>query len=131
MTFLLTSEAPPLRVDQSGAVRVGKTRVLFVLVIRAFQKGATPEEIVRIYETLDLADTYSAVAYYLRHRDEVEQYLEEYDQQAEEIRLKIEEQQGSQVGMRDRLLRRLAEKRVSEVFQGQKDLTHIDPTPKP
>jgi uncharacterized protein (DUF433 family) len=104
---------------------------LFVLVIRAFQKGATPEEIVRIYETLDLADTYSAVAYYLRHRDEVEQYLEEYDQQAEEIRLKIEEQQGSQVGMRDRLLRRLAEKRVSEVFQGQKDLTHIDPTPKP
>jgi uncharacterized protein (DUF433 family) len=105
---LMPDDAAPLRVDEAGAVRVGKTRVLFVLVVRAFQTGASAEEIVRAYETLDLADTYAAIAYYLRHRTEVEQYLMEFDRQAEEIRLKIEEQQGSQVGVRDRLLRRLS-----------------------
>jgi hypothetical protein len=93
---------------------VGKTRVLFVLVVRAFQNGAKPEEIVRMYETLDLSDTYAAIAYYLRHQSEVEQYLVEYDRQAEEIRLKIEERQGSQVGVRDRLQRRLMERRAAE-----------------
>jgi uncharacterized protein (DUF433 family) len=131
MNLTIKSESSPLRVDETGVVRVGQTRVLFVLVVRAFQTGATPEEIARIYETLDLADTYAAIAYYLRHRAEVEQYLVEYDRQAEEIRLKIEEQQGSQVGVRDRLLRRLAEKRVTKTPSDQHDSSHTGPTPKP
>ena len=131
MIITIKPEAPPLRIDEVGAVRVGKTRVLFVLVVQAFQRGATPEEIVRVYETLDLADTYAAIAYYLRHRTEVEQYLAEYDRQAEEIRFKIEERQGSQIGVRDRLLRRLAEKGATEAFHDQHDSPHTDPTPKP
>jgi uncharacterized protein (DUF433 family) len=110
MSLAIQAEAPPLRVDESGAVRVGNTRVLFVLVVRAFQNGATPEDIVRMYETLDLADTYAAVAYYLRHRAEVEALLNEYDRQAEEIRKKIEERQGPLTGLREKLLQRLAEK---------------------
>jgi uncharacterized protein (DUF433 family) len=112
MTLILESEAPPLRVDENGAIRVGNTHVLFVLVVRAFQGGATVEEITRMYETLNLADTYSAIAYYLRHRDEVQQYILEYDKQAEEIRTRIEERQGSQIGVRERLLRRMAERRA-------------------
>lgn len=110
MPLALQSEAPPLRVDESGAVRVGNTRVLFVLVVRAFQNGATPEDIVRMYETLDLADAYAAVAYYLRHKSDVEALLAEYDQQADEVRKKIEERQGPQTGLRKKLLGRLAEK---------------------
>ena len=43
MPLTIQPEAPPLRVDESGAVRVGNTRVLFVLVVQAFQNGATPE----------------------------------------------------------------------------------------
>ena len=129
MTLAIESETPPLQLDEFGAIRVGKTRVLFALVVRAFQKGVTPEEITRIYETLNLADTYAAVAYYLRHRDEVERYLVEYDEQAVEIRLKIEERQGSQIGVRERLLRRLAAKDGDEDHQGQ-DSSHTDKTPK-
>ena len=110
MPLAIQSEAPPLRVDESGAVRVGNTRVLFVLVVRAFQNGATPEDIVRMYDTLNLADTYAAVSYYLRHKSEVEALLDEYDRQAEEIRKKIEERQGTQTGLREKLLRRLEEK---------------------
>jgi uncharacterized protein (DUF433 family) len=110
MPLTIQPEAPPLRVDESGAVRVGNTRVLFVLVVQAFKAGATPEDIVRMYAPLALTDAYGAVAYYLRHRDEVEAYLEEYDRQADEIRKKIEERQGPQTGLREKLLRRLAEK---------------------
>lgn len=44
-------------------------------VVAAFEQGATPEEIGLRYDTLDLADVYAAIAYYLRHRDEVGAYL--------------------------------------------------------
>jgi uncharacterized protein (DUF433 family) len=108
MTLAIEAEAPPLRRDEDGAVRVGNTRVLYVLVVRAYQGGATPEDIVRMYRTLDLSDVYGAIAYYLRHRREVEEHLDEYDRRAAEVRRKIEERQGPQTGIRDRLLRRLA-----------------------
>src|SRR5439155_12971837 len=108
MSLIIHSDAPALRVDESGTVRVGKTRVLFVLVVREFQDGATPEEIVSAYDTLDLADTYAAVAYYLRHKAEVEEYLAEYDREAEEVWKKIRARQGDSAGIRERLLARKA-----------------------
>jgi uncharacterized protein (DUF433 family) len=55
----------PLREDESGAIRVGNSRVLLELVIQAFQDGASPESIVRAYSTLSLSDVYLTVGYYL------------------------------------------------------------------
>jgi len=130
MPLTIQPESPPLRVDEAGAVRVGKTRVLFVLVVRAFQAGATPEGIVEMFDTLELADVYGAVAYYLRHKPEVEAYLAEYDRQAEEIRKKIEERQGSQTGLREQLLRRLAEKRTAEGQPVIESSPPVDPAPR-
>lgn len=45
MTLILKSEKPPLREDETGAIRVGNSRVLLEIVIRAFQNGASPESI--------------------------------------------------------------------------------------
>ena len=59
MAFTVQAAAPPLREDASGALRVGNSRVLLELVIRAFQDGATPESIVQRYSTLALADVYA------------------------------------------------------------------------
>jgi uncharacterized protein (DUF433 family) len=59
------SVAVPLREDPQGVFRVGKSRVLLELVIRAFQAGATPEAIVQSYDTLKLPDVYAVVSYYL------------------------------------------------------------------
>jgi uncharacterized protein (DUF433 family) len=56
MGIILQSEAPPLREDASGALRVGSSRVLVELVIRAFQDGATTETIAQRYPTATLAD---------------------------------------------------------------------------
>jgi uncharacterized protein (DUF433 family) len=95
MPLTIHPDAPPLRIDDAGAVRVSKTRVLFVLVVREFQNGATPEQIVEAYDTLDLADVYAVIAYYLRHKAEVEDYLVEYDRAGDEIRKKIEAYQAS------------------------------------
>jgi uncharacterized protein (DUF433 family) len=106
MTFIAQVEAPPLREDASGALRVGDSRVLLELVVRAFQDGATPETIVQRYSTLTLPDAYAVIAYYLRHRNEVEEYLARREQQAEEVRKRIEGQQGDLSAIRARLLAR-------------------------
>src|ERR1700675_4896672 len=59
------SLAVPLREEPAGVFRVGKSRVLLELVIRAFQRGETPEGIVQSYDTLSLPDVYAVVGYYL------------------------------------------------------------------
>lgn len=106
MTFPLAAEAPPLREDASGSVRVGNSRVLLELVIRAFQNGATPETIVQRYPTLSLADVYAVITYYLRHRDEVVDYLARRESEAAEVRERIEERQGDLSEIRKRLAAR-------------------------
>jgi uncharacterized protein (DUF433 family) len=55
------TEVMPLEVDQDGTVRVGKTRVTLDTVIAAFTEGATAEEIVQQYPSLQLADVYHVI----------------------------------------------------------------------
>jgi uncharacterized protein (DUF433 family) len=98
------AETPPLREEADGALRVGTSRVLLELVLRAFQDGATPETIVQRYSTLALPDVYTVIAYYLRHRGEIEEYLARREQKAEEVRRRIESQQGDLSDIRARLL---------------------------
>jgi uncharacterized protein (DUF433 family) len=86
----LHTEAPPLRVHEGGAVRVGNSRISLDLIVRQYENGMTPEDMVRAYDTLVLADVYAAVAYYLRHRDEVRVYLKRRAEEAESLRAKIE-----------------------------------------
>ena len=104
MTFTAQVESPPLREDIDGAVRVGESRVLLELVVRAFQDGATPEAIVQRYATLALPDVYAVIAYYLRHRSEIEAYLIRRERTAEEVGQRWENQQGDLGEIRARLL---------------------------
>lgn len=96
----------PLRADGDGTLRVGSTRVLFDLVVRAFDNGATPESIVQAYDTLRLADVYAVVAYYLEHRLEVESYLSRRENEARNLRRRIEAAQPTMTGLRQRLMSR-------------------------
>jgi uncharacterized protein (DUF433 family) len=93
--MIIHQDPVPLRIDEGGAVRVGNTRVSFELVVQAFQQGATPEEIAQeIYETLELADVFAVVAYYLRHKDEVDRHIQQRNAEAEQLRQRIETAQG-------------------------------------
>lgn len=96
----------PLLADAQGAVRVGGTRVPLDTVIHAFLEGVSAEEIVDRYSALTLADVYSTIAYYLRHRAEVDAYLAERERHSEEVRAHVEARQGSSQGLRERLLAR-------------------------
>jgi uncharacterized protein (DUF433 family) len=80
----------PLYEDPPGVFRVGKSRVLLELVIRAFQRGQTPEAIIQSYDTLSLADVYAVVSYYLANPDPIDEYLKACDLKADAMRQKLE-----------------------------------------
>lgn len=106
MILQLQADPLPIRADERGALRVGSSNVLLDLVIRAFDDGTTPEAIVQSYPSLTLPDVYAVIAYYLRHPKEVQEYLAQREKEAEEIRRRIESQQGDLSGIRASLLAR-------------------------
>src|SRR5690349_3599670 len=109
MTLAIETEPVPLATNQDGVVRVGGTRVTLDTVVAAFEEGATAEEIVLQYPALKLPDVYLVIGYYLRHRTEVEAYL----QQRQELADRIYEENKKRLdpaGLRDRLLARRAER---------------------
>jgi uncharacterized protein (DUF433 family) len=90
MTLTLHTDPIPLRIDEHGVIRVGDSQVLLDVVIREFNNGAEPEAIAHGYPTLNLADVYGVIAYYLRHRKEIDDYLHIRRQEAEKLRQEIE-----------------------------------------
>jgi hypothetical protein len=112
--------AVPLREEPPGVFRVGKSRVLLELVLRAFKAGATPEAIVQSYDTLNLADVYAVVSRYLTAPAPFDEYLRRCDTAATETRSKIEEFQGPQVNLRAILLARAKAKEEGRAQAGQR-----------
>ena len=110
MALSIAAEPIPLRVDPHGTVRVGGTRLTLETVLGAFKRGDSPPEIAAAFPGLDLADVYAVITYYLRHRGEVEDYLQAQEAKAAEIRREIEARQGDQRGLRERLLARRAQR---------------------
>jgi uncharacterized protein (DUF433 family) len=97
----------PLSVDADGVIRVAGTRVTLDTIVAAFLEGATAEEIVQRYPTLDLGDVYAVLGHYLRKRDEVDRYLLGRRHIAEDVR-RENESRFEPRGVRDRLLARRA-----------------------
>jgi uncharacterized protein (DUF433 family) len=97
----------PLRTGKDGVVRVGRTRVALDRVVTAFRLGETAEGIVEQYPSLDLADVYLVLGYYLLHRDTVDAYVAEREHEAAQLRQKIEAD-FDPTGLRARLLARRA-----------------------
>lgn len=117
MAPTIHSEPSPLRVDEQGVIRVGDSQVLLDVVIREFNNGAEPETIAHGFPTLDLADVYAVLAYYLRHKQEIDGYLEARRQEAENLRHEIESKQPDRAEIRAKLLAR----------KEQMELAHASP----
>jgi uncharacterized protein (DUF433 family) len=86
MTLAIVAESAPLEANADGVVRLGKTRVTLDTVVTVFNQGATAEEIVYRFPSLKLADVYATIAFYLNHQQEVGAYLQQRQQQSQEIR---------------------------------------------
>ena len=105
MSLVIEAPPVPLRTDEHGVMRVGKTRVPLDNVVYAFNQGSSPEEIVMSYPSLELGDVYAVVNYYLHNRTDVDAYLSQ--REAEAARIKDEnEKRFPQEGIRARLLAR-------------------------
>lgn len=111
MTLAIVAEPAPLEITGEGVVRVGKTRVTLDTVVAVFKQGATAEEIIYRYPSLQLADVYATIAFYLNHQHEVESYLKQRQQQAQEIH-RVNEARFNPKELRERLLARKAEREV-------------------
>lgn len=111
MPLSILAEPAPLTVTSEGVVRVGGTRVTLDTVVATFQQGATAEEIVHRYPSLRLGDVYASIAYYLNHQQEVDDYLRQRQQQAQEIR-QMNQTRFDPQGLRDRLLARRPEQQA-------------------
>jgi uncharacterized protein (DUF433 family) len=72
------------------AYRVARTRVSLDSIVYSFWNGESPESIVQSFPTLTLEQVYGAIAYYLDHQDEIDEYIRQgeadYDARREEAR---------------------------------------------
>ena len=105
MALTFAHETIPLQADSDGVVRVSGTRVTLETVIAAFSEGATAEEIAQQYPSLNLADIYAVIGYYLRHSEEVTPYQQQQKVQADASR-KLNELRFDPHGVRSRLMSR-------------------------
>jgi uncharacterized protein (DUF433 family) len=106
---VLVAQPPPLRTDKHGVVRVARTRVRLDSVLHAYKSGCSAEDIQRKFPSLQLADIYAVITYYLWYREQVEQYLEERQRVEDEAIREIQERFPT-AGVRERLLARRSSK---------------------
>src|SRR5438067_13720511 len=80
----------PLIIGDDGTIRVKGSRVTLDVIVRQFKQGATAEQVVEDFPSLNLRDVYGAIYYYVEHEAEVEEYLEKQKNAAAETREFIE-----------------------------------------
>src|ERR1019366_2299418 len=85
MAVIELVDAIPLAKDAHGVYRVGGTRVTLDIVVRAFNRGATAEEIVQEFPSLQLPDVYQVIGYYLKHSAEFAAYFEKREREEKEL----------------------------------------------
>ncbi len=73
-----------------GVIRVGQSRITLDVVLEYWRMGMSAEDIARGFDTLELADVHGALAYYFRHRAEIDGYLSQRAEEAEVLRQTIE-----------------------------------------
>ena len=119
MAFTIQSDPTPLRIDEYGVIRVGSSQVLLDIVIQRFNNGAEPEAIAQGFPTINLADVYDVIAYYLRHRKDIDEYIDTRRKDAEKMRQEIESTQLDKVELRAKLLARKAQMELAHAPPGK------------
>ena len=103
----------PLTLHPRGTVRVGKTKVALESIIVSYRGGYTPQDIKRQYPDLNMGDIYLVIGYYLQCKEEVDQYMKEWEEDWDQF----EEEMLAQPGAREfyeQLWERVRQKELAE-----------------
>jgi len=68
----------------SKAIRLRGTRVGIETILRDYQQGASPEEIVLRYPSLSLEQVHATITYYLANQEKFDSYMGRVTQKQEE-----------------------------------------------
>ena len=85
MSLATATLATPFTTDEHGVIRIGTSRVALERIVHAFDAGASAEEIVESYPTVELGDVYATIAFILKSRPEIDAYMAESEAEAERI----------------------------------------------
>lgn len=116
MSKIETTMTVPLTTTEFGTIRVGRSRVSLDSVVHHYKQGATAERIAESFPSLDLADVYAVIAYYLANRESVEEYLQRQEAEADALQQEIEsdtKQERATNQLRERLRTRWAARQSS------------------
>ena len=89
MVALEETISMPLVVTEHGTIRIKGSRVSLDSIVHHFKLGATAEQIVQSFPSLSLGDVYSSIAYYLTHRQEIEEYLLQQEAEADTLQQQL------------------------------------------
>ena len=70
---------------EQGVYRVAETRVSLDSIVYKWRRGASPESIQRSFSVLTLEQVYGAIAFYLAHENEIDQYLQNGEQEFDRL----------------------------------------------
>ena len=117
MAALEETLSVPLTVTEPGTLRIKGSRVSLDSIVHHFKLGATAEQIAQSFPSLSLGDVYAAIAYYLAHREAVEEYLEQQEAEADVLQEQMESDpkyQSSIRELRSRILSRWSERNARD-----------------
>ena len=101
MGLAIEVEAPPLKADKHGVIRVARTRVTLDTLIGFYNQGYSVKKLAESFDSVSLSDIHATIAYYLKHKAAVDRYIAEGDAKAAKVRKEIESQPGYKEKMQD------------------------------
>jgi len=107
----------PFTITEFGTIRIADSRVSLDSVVHNYKLGATAEQIAYSFPSLKLQDIHLAIAYYLTHRDEIEEYMRQQKAESEALLQQLEsdpEYLKRSSELRERILARWAARQESE-----------------
>lgn len=86
-SIVIHTDTSPLRTDPDGSIRVGESQVMLAVLLNAYLDwGWSAEQLAEQFPSITLADVHGVLSYYLRHRQEVDIYLNEWNSSGEQSR---------------------------------------------
>ena len=86
----MLTQKTPLVEDRDGTIRISGARLPLDSILYEFNEGATAEQIQDSFPSLPLGSIYGAIAFYLEHQTDVDEYLSRRRREGEALQRKIE-----------------------------------------